>query len=147
MSTEISKPPTDSQERLNELFDEMDKKQFEFFDQAGKRIIELCTALLGILFAVIAFGDDFPPPYLEANPTSQWLAAGVLVLLVLALLCAVLTVQPRKYIFYEYNLTKMREEWEKLFKHKSTWLKRANWLFFSGTGLLAVLIAVLIFSS
>jgi hypothetical protein len=146
MTTQMSKPPTESQERLNELFDEMDKKQFDFFDQAGKRIIELCTGILGLLFAVIAFGEDFPPPYLEAKPFSQWLAAGVLVLLVLALLCAVLTVQPRKYIFYEHNLTKMREEWEKLFTHKSTWLKRANWLFFAGTGLLAVLIGVLIFS-
>jgi hypothetical protein len=138
------KPLSDSEKRLNALFDEMDKKQLEFLDQAGKRIIELCTGLLGVLFAVVAFGGDFPPPYLQDNLITQLLVLGVLALLVGALLCAVLTVQPRKYKFYEHNLTEMRREWIQLFTYKSTWMKRANWLFFSGTLLLAVLIAVLI---
>jgi hypothetical protein len=138
---------TDSEKRLNELFDEMDKKQLDFLDQAGKRIIELCTGLLGILFAVTAFGKDFPPPYLKDNILTQLLLTGVLVLLVGSLLCAVRTVQPRKYKFYEHNLTEMRAEWVKLFTHKSTWLTWANWLFFAGTLLLAVAIIVLIFSN
>lgn len=144
---QAGKPLSDAEKRLNELFDEMDKKQLDFLDQAGKRVIELSTGLLGVLFAVTAFGDKFPPPYLASSPNVQWLAVGVLALLVGALLCAVLTVQPRKYKFYEHNLTEMRAEWVKLFTHKSAWLTRANWLFFAGTGLLAILIAVLILSA
>ena len=139
-------PLSDSEKRLKALFDEMDKKQLDFLDQAGKRIIELCTGLLGVLFAVTAFGSDFPPPYLKDNLLTQILVAGVLSLLVAALLSAVLTVQPRKYKFYEHNLTEMRNEWEQLFTYKSNWMRRANWLFFAGTVLLAVLIGVLIFN-
>jgi hypothetical protein len=59
----------------------------------------------------------------------------------------VLTVQPRKYKFYEHNLTEMRKEWVQLFTYKSSWMRRSNWLFFAGTLLLAVLIGVLIFNS
>jgi ABC-type multidrug transport system permease subunit len=103
--------------------------------------------LLGVLFAVTALGKDFPPPYLKDNLLTQFLVAGVLVLLMAALLCAVLTVQPRKYKFYEHNLSEMRKEWVKLFTHKSTWLARANWFFFAGTLLLAVLIGVLVFNN
>jgi hypothetical protein len=138
---------SDSEKRLNALFDEMDKNQLDFLDQAGKRIIELCTGLLGLIFAVIAFGKDFPPAYLKDSLLTQILVMGVLVLLVAALLCAVLTVQPRKYKFYEHNLTEMRKEWVQLFTYKSSWMRRSNWLFFAGTLLLAVLIGVLIFNS
>jgi hypothetical protein len=141
------KPLSDADKRLKALFDEMDKQQFEFFDQAGKRIIELSTGLLGVLYAVIAFGDKFPPPYLQGNAVVQWLTLGILVVLVGALLCAVLTIQPRKYKFYESNLTGMRAEWQKLFTHKSTWFRWAHWLFYAGMVLLAVLIGMLILSA
>ena len=139
-------PLNDSEKRLKALFDEMDKNQLNFLDQAGKRIIELCTALLGLLFAVTAFGKDFPPPYLKDNLLPQVLAGGVLALLVAALLCGVLTVQPRKYKYYEHNLSEMRTEWVKLFTYKSNWMRWATWLFFTGTLLLAGLIGLLIFN-
>ena len=138
---------TDEQKRLNALFDEMKKGQLDFIDQAGKRIIELSTGLLGVLFAVTAFGKDFPPPYLKDNPTAQSLALGVLALLILALLCGVLTVQPRSYDFYEANLTAMRQELNKIVAYKSRWMKLSNWLFFAGTALLALLIGSLILSA
>ena len=82
---------------------------------------------------------------LKDNLLTQILLAGVLALLVAALLCAVLTIQPRKYRFYEHNLSEMRKEWVQLFTYKSNWLRRANWLFFAGTLLLAVSIGILIF--
>jgi hypothetical protein len=138
---------SDSEKRLHTLFDEMDKNQLDFLDQAGKRVIELSTGLLGILFAVTAFGKDFPPPYLKGNTCVQILVVGVLAFLAGALLCAVITVQPRQYIFYEHNLTEMRKEWIKLFNHKATWFKRSNWLFFAGTVVLALLIGVLVYGS
>lgn len=141
------KPPTDEQKRLDALFDEMKKGQLTFIDEAGKRIIELTTGLLGVLFAVTAFGNDFPPPYLEANPNTQWVVVLVLVVFVFALLFGVLTVQPRNYGYWEHNLTKMQEELEKIVNYKTFCMRAATWSFFAGTVLLAMLIASLVLSA
>lgn len=138
------KPLNDEQKRLNELFDEMKKNQLTFLDEAGKRIIELSTGLLGVLFAVAAFGKDFPPPYLKANLLVQILVVATLTLFVLAVLAGVYTVQPRNYDFYESNLSEMRKELKKILAHKSGWMQAANWLFFSGIVLLAILVALLV---
>lgn len=134
-------------ERLIETFDELRKGQLEFLDQAGKRVIELSTGLLGLLFAVVAFGGDFPPPYLTGNPTVQWEAISVLALLVIALLAGVITVQPRKYNFPKADLGRMRQELETILTFKSRWMKMATWAFFLGTGALALLIGTLILCS
>jgi hypothetical protein len=138
------KPLSEEQIRLNVLFDEMKKNQLTFLDEAGKRVVELSTGLLGVLFAVTAFGKDFPPPYLKANPNSQWLAIAVLAIFILALLFGVLTVQPRNYGYYEYNLTRMRKELDKIVVYKSFCMQVATWAFFGGTLLLAVLIGTLV---
>ncbi len=133
--------------RLNALFDEMKKNQLTFLDEAGKRIIELSTGLLGVLFAVTAFGKDFPPLYLKANPNTQWLAIAVLAVFVLALLFGVLTVQPRNYAFYESNLSEMRKELNKIVAYKSFCMQVATWAFFGGTLLLAFLIGSLVLAA
>lgn len=138
------KPLSEEQIRLNALFDEMKKNQLTFLDEAGKRVVELSTGLLGVFFVVSAFGKDFPPPYLKANPNSQWLAIAVLAIFILALLFGVLTVQPRNYGYYEYNLTQMRKELDKIVGYKSFCMQVATWAFFGGTLLLAVLIGTLI---
>jgi hypothetical protein len=138
------KPLTDEQKRLNELFDEMKKNQLTFLDEAGKRIIELSTGLLGVLFAVTAFGKDFPPAYLKANLLMQILMVATLLAFVLAVLAGVRTVQPRNYDFYESNLSEMHKELKKIIGHKSGWMQAANWLFFTGTVLLASLVALLV---
>jgi len=135
---------SDEQKRLNVLFDDMKKNQLTFLDEAGKRIIELSTGLLGVLFVVIALGKDFPPSYLKSAPLIQAIVVATLVSFVLAMLAAVLTVQPRNYNFYESNLTEMRNELLKILAYKSRWMKIANWLFFIGTVFLAVLIATLV---
>jgi hypothetical protein len=138
------KPLSDDDRRLKALFDDMRKGQLDFLDQASKRVIELSTGLLGVLFAVTAFGKDFPPPYLKSNPVTQYLALGVVTLLMLALLAGVRTIQPRAYTFPEADLTRMREELQTILAFKSRWMRMATWLFCTGAGLLAVLIASLI---
>jgi cobalamin biosynthesis protein CobD/CbiB len=141
------KPLSDEHKRLIALFDEMRKGQLTFLDEAGKRIIELSTGMLGILLAVAAFGKDFPPPYLKANPFVQILVVCTLAAFVLAVLAGVLTVQPREYDDYEHNLTEMRKQLKQIVTRKARWMKVANWLFFTGTVLLAVLIGILILGS
>ena len=122
----------------------MKKEQLTFLNEAGKRIIELSTGLFGLLFAVSAFGSNFPPPYLKDHPYTQGLAIAVLVAFIFALLFGVLTVQPRNYDYYEYNLTRMKKELDKIVAYKSICMKIATWAFFAGTLLLAVLIGALV---
>lgn len=134
----------DEQKRLNALFDDMKKNQLIFLDEAGKRIIELSTGLLGVLFAVIALGKDFPPSYLKSAPVMQGIVVVTLFSFVLAVLAGILTVQPRNYNFYENNLTEMRNELLNIIKHKSRWMKIANYFFFFGTVSLASFITMLV---
>jgi hypothetical protein len=141
------RPPTADQKQLVALFDEMEKKQVEFLDQAGKRIIELCTGVLGLLFAVTAFGKDFPPPYLAGNGLAKGAAVAALGLYIGAMLVALNGVQPRTYDRYDYNLTEMRKELDKIIQHKSGWVKAAGVLFWLGSLALAVLVGAVILSA
>lgn len=101
----VGKPPTDEQAQLVALFNTLETQQLDFLDQAGKRIIELSTGLLGILFAVIAFGDKFPPAYLQGNLPAKGLTVATVVLYLVAIIVAVLGVQPRNYERYRHNLS------------------------------------------
>ncbi|PDV96796.1 hypothetical protein A9Q02_06125 [Candidatus Chloroploca asiatica] len=87
-------PPRAEQQQLAAFFAEAERKQVDFLDEAGKRIIELTTLLLGVLFTVVAFGDTYPPPYLADNILANkkrslfwdgltfWAGSGCLALLI-----------------------------------------------------------------
>lgn len=141
-----SRQPNEAEERLAALMNDLEKGQLEFLDAAGKRIIELTTALLGVLFAVIAFGDDFPPPYL-ARDDAKILTVLALAAYLGALFFALFSVQPRSYNKYDFNLTKMRAELDKITAYKSRTLRMSGGLFFIGSAALAVMIGVLVMSA
>jgi hypothetical protein len=140
----VGKPPTDEQEQLVALFNTLESQQLEFLDQAGKRVIELSTGLLGILFAVIAFGDKFPPTYLQGNVAAKGLTVAAVALYLAAILVAVLGIQPRDYQRYRHNLSAMRDELGKIVNHKARWVQAAALLFVLATLALAALIALLV---
>jgi hypothetical protein len=142
-----STPPTEEQKRLVAFFAEAESKQVDFLDEAGKRIIELTTALLGVLFAVMAFGDKFPPPYLKDNLVGKFLSLVVLACYVIAMLMAFRTVQPRDYKLFRHNLDQMRQELDRLIANKKRALWWAGALFWIGSAILAVLIATIIFTA
>jgi hypothetical protein len=98
-------PPSDEQERLLALFDALERGQLEFLDQSGKRVVELSAGLLGVLFGVTAFGDKFPPPYLQDNGVIQGLVVAVLVSYLGAMLAALWALRPRRYPRYRHNLS------------------------------------------
>jgi hypothetical protein len=135
--------PTKEEEELVALFQTLEREQLELLDQANKRITELTTALLGVLFAAVAFGKDFPPPYLQ-EPLARWLAVGTLAVYLLAMGCAFLGLRPRDYKLYRHNLTGMRDELDKITKYKSRWFQYASAAFVSGSVLLALLIGSII---
>jgi hypothetical protein len=143
----VGKPPTDEQEQLVTLFNTLETQQLEFLDQAGKRIIELSTGLLGILFAVIALGDKFPPTYLQGNLPAKGLTVAAVVLYLVALVVAVLGIQPRDYQRYRHNLSKMRDELTRMVNYKARWVKVAAMLFVLATLSLTGLLALLVWSA
>lgn len=140
-------PPEDKDTRLIALFDELEKGQLTFLDEAAKRILELTTGLLAVLFAVVAFGSDFPPPYLKDNLWTQVPAILTLLLYVSAMLCAVVAVQPRDYRYYQHNLTRLREELKKITDYKSMWFRSATICFFVASLCLTALILAVIFAA
>ena len=136
-------PPTADDKALIKLWGELEKEQIDILDQANKRIIELVTGLQALFLAILAFGKDFPPPYLKEGP-APLLAVLVIVLLLLALLSAVLGLQPRDYRKYAHNLTEMRGELNRMTHYKKRWYQIGIWLFALGSILLGLLVVMII---
>ena len=130
-------PLDDADKRLITLFDKLEEGQLDFLDQAGKRVIELSTAMLAVLFGVTAFGKDFPPPYLAGNSAAKALA-------VVTLLGYLLALQPRRYRRSHHGLTRLRQELERMMDTKIRWFRVGVWLLFTGSLALATLIALII---
>jgi hypothetical protein len=137
-------PPSAEQLQLAAFFAEVEKKQVEFIDEAGKRIIELTTLLLGVLFTIVAFGDKFPPPYLVGNPTAKVLSILVLACYIVAMALAFRVVHPRDYRLWRYNLDGMRQELDRLIANKKRSLFLAGLTFWFGCLGLALLIGMTI---
>ena len=140
------RPPTEAEKRLAALMQEMEKNQVDFLDAAGKRIVELTTTLLGVLFAVVALGKDFPPPYLKGNTAGQILALLTLFFYLAAMYLGMRTMQPRSYRLYRQNLSGMREELDIIIAYKSRSLKLGGVVFWLASLMLGLLIAVVILS-
>ena len=140
-------PPTTEQQHLAAFFAEAERKQVEFLDEAGKRIIELTTLLLGVLFTVIAFGDKYPPPYLAGNPVAKLLGLVILGCYVVAMLLGLRTVHPRDYKLYRHNLDGMRAELDRILANKRRSLFWAGMTFWLGSVFLALLIGVIILAA
>jgi hypothetical protein len=130
--------------RLVALFDKLEAGQLEFLDEAAKRVIELSTAMLAVLFGVTAFGSDFPPPYLASNTLAKWLALLTLGLYLSALFAGVHAVQPRTYARSHAGLDRLRRELEKIVAHKRWWFSAGIWLLFGGSLALVTLVVLVI---
>jgi hypothetical protein len=122
----------------------MESRQLDFLDEAGKSIIERIATFLAVLFAVTAFGNDFPPKYLVHIPWSKYVVIGILVCYLVALSMGMWAIQPRKYSQYIHNVSGLQEEWERLITRKRRWIKWAGILFALGTVALAVLIVLIV---
>jgi len=56
----------------------------------------------------------------------------------------ILAIRPRSYNLYRYNVTRMRQEWERILAYKKRLVQWAGILFAIGTIALAVLIVFII---
>jgi hypothetical protein len=144
---QTGQPVGDEHRRLRERFAKLDETQLETLDGAGKRIIELCTALLGTLLVVTALGENFPSIYLQGNALALAVAVFALLFFVMAILTAFVALYPRRYRHYEHNLTRLQAEWDRLMDHKSTWITASAVIFVLGVIALALLVTVILFSA
>lgn len=136
--------PTEEEKRLVSVFADIESRQLDFLDEAGKSIIERIATFLAVLFAVTAFGNDFPPKYLVHIPWSKYVVIGILLCYLLALGMGMWAIQPRKYSHYVHNVSGLQEEWDRLVTHKRRWVKWGGILFAAGTVALAVLVVLIV---
>jgi hypothetical protein len=141
------RPLTDEEKRLIAILDEMERKGIEYLDQSAKRIIELVTALLGVAVAIIAFGENFPPPYLKDNLFTRTVSSLSLICYLAALLLALWAVHPQNYKKYRHNLNGMNKELQQIMARKRLWVTVSGILFGLGSVLLTVLIGVIIWEA
>jgi len=139
-----SEQPSEEQKRLVTLFSDMEGKQPDFLDGEGKSIIERIATFLAILFAVTAFGGNFPPKYLVGNTWAKVLVIAILAFYLVAMGIAILAIRPRSYNLYRYNVSQMRQEWERILAYKQRRVQMAGILFAIGTIALAALIVSII---
>jgi len=139
-----SQEELEKRQRLKDIFADLEKKQPDFLDEAGKSIIERIATFLAILFAVLALGGTFPPRFLVHNTQNTILVISILICYLVAMGMGMWAIQPRNYSLYQYNITRQEREWKHLIGRKKFWVRFAGILFGIGTVALAVLIVFII---
>ncbi|GHO47568.1 hypothetical protein [Ktedonospora formicarum] len=130
--------------QLVQIFTDMKSKQLEFLDEASKSLIERIATFLAVLFAVTAFSNNFPPPYLKGNMPAKIMVILTLILYLLAMAAALLASQPRLYTIPRYNVTEMGKRLQNITTYKMRRLRLAGILFALGSLALAILIITII---
>jgi len=129
---------SESDERLEKLFDEMESGSLETLENAARQIITLSTALLGAFFGLLAFKDA--PAYLGFLEIKV-IGAMALTAFLLSLFLALRAVSPRRYEFPQASLTAKRKALNEMLKRKQVSVVWASWVF--GLGALLMLAAAL----
>ena len=105
-----SQEPSEEGQQLVTIFTEMENKQLDFLDGSGKSIIERIATMLAVLFAVTAFGSNFPPAYLKGNLLAKVLVVVTLLLYLAAMGSGLWAIQPRYYRRYLYNVSRLVDD-------------------------------------
>ncbi len=138
--------PSEASKRMATMFDEMESKQLENVNDAGKALIERIATFLGVLFGLSILSSNFPPPYLKGNTPAKILLIAALAGYLLAIGAALWATQVRFYHRYTYNATRSQAELTAMIKKKVGWLRFAHLLFALGTVLLAALLLVIVWN-
>ncbi|MBI3340113.1 MAG: hypothetical protein HY022_08285 [Chloroflexi bacterium] len=129
---------SESDERLEKLFDELESGSLETLENAARQIITLSTALLGAFFGLLAFKDA--PAYLGYVEVKA-VGAVALTAFLLSLLLALRAISPKRYDFPRASLTAKRRALNEMLGRKQNSVIWASWAF--GIGALLMLVAAL----
>ena len=138
--------PSDASKHVNAIFDEIESKQLDNLNDAGKSLIERIATFLGVLFGLSILSSNFPPSYLKGNTPVKVLLIAALAGYLLAIGAALWATQVRYYHRYTYNVTRSQAELTKKIRNKVNWLRAANILFALGTVVLAALLIVIVWN-
>jgi hypothetical protein len=138
--------PSEASKRVTALFDEMESKQFDNLNDAGKSLIERVATFLGVLFGLSILSSNFPPSYLKGNTPVKAMLMAALAAYLLAIGAALWATQVRYYHRYTFNATRSQAELATMIRRKVIWLRLAHLLFAIGTILLAVLLLVIVWN-
>lgn len=134
---------SESDERLEKLFDEMESGSLETLENAARQIITLSTALLGAFFGLLAFKDA--PTYLGFVEI-KIIGAIALIAFLLSLFLALRAVSPNPYEYPQASLTAKRRVLEGILLRKQTSVSWGSWFFGIGAFfMLAAALDILIF--
>lgn len=129
------------EEAVRKWLAEQRLKSVDNLEAAARQIITLVTALLGILFGILAIAKEPLPVYLQW-PLLRYLGIVSVVGLCLALACALLVVLPFAYRHYPHRPDKQRAAFTDLLNRKGFWLTGAGALFFVGLLALGVVLVL-----
>jgi hypothetical protein len=129
--------------RLTEWFEKQEASAAGNLEKGGRQIIGLVTALYGVLFGVLALGQEKFEASLGA-PAAQILGAAAVILLLLALVAALVVVLPFGYRYRQASLSDRKRIYGEIIARKSTGLTVAAVLFCLGLATFAGLIAVML---
>ncbi len=135
------RPETDQEKHLREWFDRAALASPDRLEAAARSILTLITALLSVLFAVLAVAQDPLPAYLRWPPV-RWLGVGTVAALLVALVGALGVVLPRRTEVAGARPDQQRSTFEQLLARKSRWLTVTVVAF--GLGLAALAAAVMV---
>jgi len=142
----LTQDQVEERQRLKAIFDEIEKQQLTFLDDAGKSVIERIATFLAILFGVTAFGSTFPPSYIKHSVWNRDLIIAVLACYLVAMLLGMLAIYPRTYSWHRYQTSTMATTFRKMQTYKKRLVRLAGLLFALGTLVLAILIISLVWS-
>jgi hypothetical protein len=138
--------PSEESQRIDAIFDDLETKQPDTLDEAGKGLIERIATFLGVLFGVTVLSNNFPPAYLKDNTTAKVIIIISLVCFLCSIAAATWGIQVRYYRRYTNNVTESGKQLKRMLKRKLFWLRVAYILFALGAIALAVLLIVIVWS-
>ncbi|ABX07783.1 conserved hypothetical protein (plasmid) [Herpetosiphon aurantiacus DSM 785] len=123
-------------------FEEQERKSSERLDAGATILIQVITALLGILFGVFAFANL--PAYLR-NPQFQAFGIAAAGSLLVALVATVIVVYPRAYQRDRaFDVSTMRRIQYRVLRRKHWALRVGWWCFLLGMGMLVAMTVILL---
>jgi hypothetical protein len=138
--------PSEASRRVNAIFDDIESKQLDNINDAGKSLIERIATFLGVLFGLSILSSNFPPPYLKHNTPVKVLLIAALIGYLLAIGAALWATQVRFYYRFTYNVTRTQAELKAQIRRNVGWLRAANVLFALATVVLAILLIVIVWN-
>src|SRR4051812_10873067 len=108
--------PTDEETALVRFFQKQEETSVEHLEEAARQIIQLVTALYGVIFGVLALGADKVGAELH---TPLVLALGIFAVLafLVALLAALWAVLPQPYHYRPASLTDKKASYAQMIQH------------------------------